>query len=133
MICGDFNIDLMKRSTYSERIIRIIESLGMKQLVMSPTRITKASRTLIDYVITNVDDLNVKVLLDEKISDHSTITFNLTSKTVKSGPREVTKICKYTRESFVSKLLEIDWSNVNEDDVHLNAKFLSDSLPKAMH
>lgn len=51
IICGDFNIDLRKSSTYSDRVIRIIQSLGMKQLVMAPTRITKDSRTLIDYVI----------------------------------------------------------------------------------
>src|ERR1700744_3583738 len=109
-------------------MIRIIQQLGMKQLVMTPTRITKDSRTIIDYIISNVNNLHVKVLLDEKISDHSTISFNILNKVEKNEVREVTKLCKYSKEVFIKNLLNVDWSS----DVNEKAKFLSDNLKQCL-
>lgn len=72
IIAGDFNIDLMKYTTYPNRLRDIIMCSGMKQRVNQFTRITERSRTMIDLVITNCD-LNVEVLMDDVISDHATL------------------------------------------------------------
>lgn len=53
IIVGDFNLDLLKVSFYSNKIQSVINSLGLKQLVKCPTRIVERSKTLIDYVISN--------------------------------------------------------------------------------
>lgn len=129
-ICGDFNIDLLKRFTYSERVIRIIQSLGMKQLVRSPTRVTKDSRTLIEYVISNDYNTSVNVLLEEKISDHSTITFSSSSdrNCGHDNKKEmIEKLVKYSREDFMNELKKVDW-DVSFDSVDESADYLIDNL-----
>lgn len=82
--------------------------------------------------LVNIDDLNVKVMLDEKISDHSTISFNVCNTTDKSESRKVTKLCKYSKDIFVKNLLEIEWSCVTSCNIHEKAKFLSDSLKECV-
>lgn len=74
-VCGDFNINLLTRTCYSEKMLRVINDLPLKQIVKEPTRVTKESKTLIDYVLTKNYDQRADVLLDDKITDHSTISF----------------------------------------------------------
>lgn len=69
IICGDFNINLMVNDVDSKKMTSIINNTGMKQLVRNATRITKNSKSLVDYVISDNYNLNVKVLIDEKISE----------------------------------------------------------------
>lgn len=76
-ICGDFNINLMTKSCYSDRIMSVIQSLGLKQIVRNPTRVTEHSKTLIDFVVTNNYNMKATVLGNDKVSDHSTITFSI--------------------------------------------------------
>lgn len=127
IICGDFNIDLLKTTGNGERIKRIIHNSGMKQLVTKPTRITNRTRTLIDYVISNVDNINVKVLLNDKISDHSTINFEVKNEVIKRE-NKITKLCGYTKEKFIDKLSKIEWSASIDLNVNEKADFLTDNL-----
>lgn len=48
-------------------------SIGVKQFVAEPTRVTNTSETLIDYVITNRKRLTNQVHAVPKITDHSLI------------------------------------------------------------
>lgn len=73
LIVGDFNIDLMKETTYSKKIRKIVQDFGMKQLVNEPTRTTNSSSTLIDLIITNNFEISAKVFCTPKISDHDII------------------------------------------------------------
>lgn len=132
VICGDFNIDLRKSSTHSERVKKIIQNMGMKQLVTKPTRITKNTNwTLIDYVISNMDDLNVNVLLDDKISDHSTIIFEVKNRVIKKDVT-VTKLSGYTKEAFINNLIQVEWSKSIGMSVNDKANFLTDSLKSCL-
>lgn len=56
------NTWLLETSTYSTQLKSLINSVGMKQFVKSPTRITNISSTLIDIVMSNNPKLLVKVL-----------------------------------------------------------------------
>ena len=49
-IVGDFNIDLIKKSTSeSKQILHLMEYQGFQQMVKTPTRITEHSSTLTDH------------------------------------------------------------------------------------
>ena len=49
-IVGDFNVDLIKKSTSeSKQILHLMEYQGFQQMVKTPTRITENSNTLIDH------------------------------------------------------------------------------------
>lgn len=60
-LTGDTNVDLLPTSTdpYKQRLLRLAESYGFRQVIDKPTRITLNSKTLIDllfirrYSITN--------------------------------------------------------------------------------
>lgn len=74
VIVGDFNIDVSSDTFYSGKLKTLINDWGMKQVVNEYTRITKTSKTVIDLIITNNFNIVCKVLNDDKISDHETIT-----------------------------------------------------------
>lgn len=129
IITGDFNLDLLSGSFYSDKIRNVINSLGLKQLVNTPTRIVERSRTLIDYVISNHYKLKVNVLLDEKISDHSTIVIDLNKRFKdESKVSYKTKIVNYSTEKFTDNLLSVNWSESYGMNVNDKANFLVNNL-----
>lgn len=129
IITGDFNLDLLSGSFYSDKIMNVIRALGLKQLVKSPTRIVERSRTLIDYVISNQYKLKVNVLLDEKISDHSTIEIDL-NRLFKSEKKVEykTKIVNYSREKFTENLLNVNWSQSYRMNINDKANFIVNNM-----
>lgn len=70
IVMGDFNINMMVDSFYARKLRTTMLSLGIKQLVDKPTRITKDSRTIIDLVFAN-NEVTVDVRDKPKITDHS--------------------------------------------------------------
>lgn len=129
IITGDFNLDQLSESFYGNKIKTVINSLGMKQLVKSPTRVVKRSRTLIDYVVSNDYKLKVKVLTDEKVSDHSTIVIDLNQSFEKDNKVEYkTKIVDYSKEQFIDRLLNVNWAESYRLNVNEKAKFFVDNL-----
>lgn len=72
MICGDFNIDLMKSNDHAKttEFVNIMFSLSYPLLV-KPSKITKDCTTLIDNIFIHVMDQNMtNGLLVTDISDH---------------------------------------------------------------
>lgn len=72
IICGDFNIDVSKTTTYSDRLLNICNDIGLKQLVQTATRVTENSSTIIDLCFTNLS-ADVVVSDEHKISDHNNV------------------------------------------------------------
>jgi hypothetical protein len=70
IVMGDFNIDMKLDNYCQNKLIRIMNSVGLKQLVKEPTRIVNTSETIIDLIFTNVE-VEVKVNNEPKITDHS--------------------------------------------------------------
>lgn len=131
VIVGDFNINLLKNDFYCEKMKSVLKSLGMKQFVSEPTRITKNSKSLIDYVISNRYKMKVKVLLNEKISDHSTIICDLKQKCENNGRIEIkSKISNYSKEIFIDNLTQIDWTEAFKFNVNEKANFVVSNLKK---
>jgi hypothetical protein len=60
-ITGDFNMDLVKKSRYNDKLVSIFNHIFLEQKIKEPTRVTNSSATLIDFVLTNKFDIsNVK-------------------------------------------------------------------------
>lgn len=111
IIAGDFNIDLMKYTTYPNQLRDIIFCSGMKQRVNQCTRITEKSRTMIDLVITNCD-INVDVLMDDVISDHATLRISVEAfDKVNCDKHKVfkQKIVGYSKDRMIEKLSQYNW------------------------
>lgn len=71
IVLGDFNIDLKKPQPRWETISL---SLGLKQFITEPTRVTPTSQTLLDHVYSNTPSLVKSASLSNlSISDHSPI------------------------------------------------------------
>lgn len=94
IIVGDFNIDFKIDSFYTNKLRTIMSSLGMKQLVNSPTRITKDSQTMIDLVFVNNNKAQVHVLHENKITDHEWIEIAL------GGKKNVSKYRVFTARNY---------------------------------
>lgn len=66
------NFDWAKDNIYKNKVSNIIAN-GLKQVVKDYTRVTKNSKTIIDYVITNSNKVDVKIKSNNKIADHEAI------------------------------------------------------------
>ena len=73
IICGDFNIDLMKyhEDKRVEAYVHMLDSYGCYIFPNYPTRVTPTSSTLIDHIHTNnaSDELQNFILVHD-LSDH---------------------------------------------------------------
>ncbi|XP_011636472.1 uncharacterized protein LOC105426752, partial [Pogonomyrmex barbatus] len=87
MVIGDFNIDLMTDSFYAKKLQTAMLSLGMKQYVNEPTRITKDSQTIIDLIFAN-SNKRVQVIHEPKITDHAWLEVELSVNKIESKYRE---------------------------------------------
>ena len=100
---GDFNIDLLSSTSLSHDITSVMSSFHFYQVVTEPTRISAASRTLIDHIYVSNRSLlhscsNAPPLGS---SDHSCILVDLTW----SAPRPI-RIRRQYRSA--------DWDQANE-------------------
>ena len=73
ILLGDFNIDVSPKAknTHAIEYKKLLFSLGLRNMISKPTRITEDTETVIDHVITNLPNemLNSGILIGD-ISDH---------------------------------------------------------------
>lgn len=116
IICGDFNINMLRSGNCESRSKFIIEENCMKQFVNYPTRITQFTETLIYLVCSNIE-VCVDVLCDEKISDHSTLLIdNAVFKDKEFGKKIENRIKSNSAERMCGYLTDYEWDstiNVN--------------------
>ena len=68
---GDFNIDMKVKNYCQNKLIRVMNSIGLKQLINEPTRIN-TSETIIDLVFTN-EEIEITIEHELKITNYSVI------------------------------------------------------------
>ena len=68
----NFNIDMKIKNYCQNKLIRIMNSVGLKQLVNEPTRIVNTLETIINLIFTN-EEIEVIIEHESKITDHSVI------------------------------------------------------------
>ena len=127
-ILGDLNLNLIfegRRIPNGIKRYREFCALhGLKQIIDSPTRVTKTSSTILDHIITNSKDkISQFGVIDVGLSDHQLIY--CTRKTVKPKTNTKTRIKyrslkHYKTEVFLEKLKHIEfpdystYNNINE-------------------
>ncbi|KAK9880586.1 hypothetical protein WA026_011826 [Henosepilachna vigintioctopunctata] len=122
-IVGDFNLDMLDVNDNNVlTFLSILESFNVKITITEPTRITSTTSTLLDNILTNLENGKSKVIQGH-ISDHLGQFFESTL------PREITKntekyqFRKYKAssiEDFVESLHKLEWNEIYvlpEDDV----------------
>ncbi len=105
-VLGDFNDNLLVNDN---KMTKLLKSSKLTQLVNKPTRITHASSTLLDLVITNkpnaVLSCNVTPI---EIGDHDLIGIIVDISKPKKLPvvRSFRHLGRYTKENFCLKLFD---------------------------
>ena len=122
ILLGDFNYCLLKKQN---RFSQLLQLNGFKQLINSPTRETQNTESLIDHIYVNSEHkISQSGVIKSGLSDHyitfctRKITRNIIGKHTNVKLRQMKN---YTKEIFVNKLKEFDWSIVTNilGDVNL--------------
>lgn len=131
---GDFNINMNKRYTYSDKLSQVLDLYGLKQLINFPTRITDNSSTIIDLVISNDNSIKCKARSDWKISDHETIQIEITSNAQceRSVNRCITSWDRYNADDLTSQLSGLDWNEWYGLNLNAKTEFLRNRVIEAV-
>lgn len=137
VICGDFNLDLLKLNGPNKNLYNVINDNGLKQLINEPTRVTKDSATLIDLCITNVKHANALVVSDDQISDHKILNVSISGINIKNS------ICKknikvwqnYSQQNLLNeiKMWTGMWFDIQNDSVNNKMNWLTENLKNSVN
>ena len=96
--------------------LSMIESIGMQQVISSPTRVTNSTSSVIDHVYTNVYNLAIHSgVIETDVSDNFPIfvIFESKNKNKTALVRKVARSYKsFNIQSFHEDLGKINWAHV---------------------
>lgn len=116
IICGDFNINLLEKSLYTDRLTDILVDMDFKNWVREITHITNTGGSLIDLVLSNVEVI-VSIFDSPKIGTHRNISIclkNVETKQIHSFYLE-TRGKQIDFSLIEQKLLEVTWNYAEKD------------------
>lgn len=115
-ILGDFNIDLLSKTTEKKVLLDTLKTTGMRALVSFPTRICKTTKTCIDHAYTNVPIEHVLSVepYDMFVSDHKCIIVKLSiTKTLQLNTVTWKRMFSETnKHNFINSLFNYDWDRI---------------------
>lgn len=124
IVIGDFNIDMLNRRYYADKLDNLFVTRGMMHSVNKPTRTTTTSSTLIDLVYANLE-LTTNVEDTPKVSDHAWISIEF-EQINNENKKKITKrnFTNFTdfefvhilRQNFYNNLFPNLFSNLFVDD-----------------
>ena len=99
----------------AKKYAQICSTLGLKQLIKHPTRITCHTSTLIDHIITNCEEkVTQSGVIDASLSDHQLIFCTRKIKRVKANNHKQISfhsLKNYSMENFEQELKNIAFPN----------------------
>ena len=136
VLIGDFNIDVSQ--TIDQKIydyLSMIESVGLQQVISSPTRVTNSTSSVIDHIYTNVYNHAIHSgVIETDVSDHFPIfvIFESKNKNKTALVRKVARSYKsFNIQSFHEDLGKINWAHVcRYKDVNIAYKVFYDMFVK---
>lgn len=133
-ICGDININWNTNDHDKNEIKNIINDCGFKQTINDYTRISKTSKTIIDYVIVS-DTYNIKseIKSELNISDHESIMITFNQPVKKVNKEKVVKTVKYDMESLRNRVCRSDLLTTYFLDCDANANIFSSNIINIMN
>jgi len=136
LVClGDINIDLLIPSPASVSYRHILDGLGLQQLIVEPTRVSRFSSTLLDHILvsdgTLVNDSGVVDL--QNISDHHLVYTALNISPLEAEPdiRCFRSFSSFDMDAFRRDLELVPWHTIYtlssvEEKVFLMNSFITD-------
>ena len=128
VICGDFNIDILKPNLLTKSYRNVVQSNGFELYESAPTRVTNNSATCIDHFIyNNINEVTVDVLEHQSFSDHHPVRMNWNAQSQKINQRfpfrdtsflkNKEKLHMFKTELMIS-LTNLEGQISDEDDVN---------------
>ena len=124
LLAGDFNINLLEESTATRHLNEVCETIGLKQQINTPTRISDTSGTLLDHIWATSDCRVGKSGVLPGISDHLIAYVEITSPP-KQEDRQIT--CRTyknynskTAQDLYTDLLEKSNFRTHLEEQHIN-------------
>lgn len=109
LLIGDFNLDYLSlNSYYVNKIKDVFNTYGITQLITEPTRCTYDTATLVDFVLTNTNDVTSIVHICPRIADHYIISVNFANRNLPD-----IKYCKKYRNLNEQNILNINLSLIS--------------------
>ena len=103
---------LRKDSMYT-KYANMLHVFGYKHLIDTPTRITPTTKSALDHIIRNFDNMiSQNGVITIGLSDHLfTYCTRKSPKEIFNNHKSVTvrSLKNYSKESFLDKLSEVDW------------------------
>ena len=126
VICGDYNVDLLKheiKQTVND-YIDAVHTEGCFNIINKPTRITDTSATLLDHVYTNVSQhISSRGILTFEISDHLPTFCSLTSKPILKQEKVLMRdMNKFDKTKFLDDVYSLtqELNDAYKDDFNPN-------------
>ena len=123
LVMGDFNCDLLSGNLDSktQMLVSIMDGTLLTQLIVSPTRVTMNSRTLIDHMYTTCGDNHVlSGVVKTHVSDHF-LTFTIVNcNDVNEPPNTIRSrsFKNFKEDAFVNDLIQLPFVDIQrESDV----------------
>nr|CAH7768240.1 unnamed protein product [Callosobruchus chinensis] len=133
-ITGDFNIDLLGANRGVDYMSVFLETYGLSQVISEPTRITSATRSLLDLIISSSPDLLSQIQVNNMHScyfDHCAVSCTISKEIRRTAPRvQYLRSWKEFDESTFFELLNlVNWDTIYQcSNVNEMIQFLIDSL-----
>nr|CAI5840971.1 unnamed protein product [Callosobruchus analis] len=115
VLCGDFNIDSYKHNREFTRFLDTLSDFGLYPIIKWPTRIGQKSLSTIDQVFLNFKCCGANCVIDNTLSDHRTVLFELTTLCGKNLGHEIYYSRRYDDSSihnFTCGLVSENWLEI---------------------
>lgn len=126
-IAGDFNLNFLEQSADKNMLINILESFNIIPTIVSPTRITNLSSTLIDNICTNINAGYQTRVDDIYFSDHTmqtlSVQINITCTENYLYKRSFSEINKYYFAYCLDRELWTEMYDESDHTTDINFKF----------
>lgn len=116
ILCGDFNVDLLKDSKTSSIFRDLISCYNLNQTINEPTRYHKTGATLIDNIFINFDNPFPGEVIFNSLSDHEGQILRVSAA---GCPGDDARPCRYKRilskakmDHFKREISQVDWQGV---------------------
>ena len=121
IIMGDMNVDLYKIKSTDNYAVSLLSN-AFQNAIYFPTRTTDTTCTLIDHVLTNINDLDTPItsgVIINDISDHNMTFVNIPiiyRKDSNNESKTVLSFKKYNKGKIIRELSEVSWADVTSED-----------------
>lgn len=122
-ICGDFNIDISKQDKITNQFNSLIQSYNCRFLINDFTRITNKTKSCIDNIITNYENVNCCKVVNTGFSDHLAQIATLESNVKENNPQKVFRHITHTKIKLLNNALQSETWLTMHDKNNLNEQF----------